>query len=137
MSVCLSLAILTYYPSLLAGPPNYIQYWHRADMSSLCLSANKDVSIDMSPIRERRFRVRSWFSSSTPHVLFVLFGLFVRWKMSGCTAVVLTVVDIRICSKQHITFLCSSHLAFTQSISLAFMCCTQSVELTQLQFGVN
>ena len=35
-----------------------------------------------------------------------------RWEVGGRTAVVLWGVASRICSGQHITFLCSSYLAF-------------------------
>ena len=49
---------------------------------------------------------------------FVLFGWFVRWEVSGCTAAVLWGVTSRICEKQHILFSCSSHPAFSLSILL-------------------
>ena len=50
-------------------------------------------------------------SNSAPYVLFILIGWFVRSEVSGCIAVVLWGVASRICSKQHVAFLCSSHLA--------------------------
>ena len=35
-----------------------------------------------------------------------------RWEVSGSTAAVLCGVASRMCSKKHVAFLCSSHLAF-------------------------
>ena len=59
----------------------------------------------------------SCFSSKAQHVLIILFGWFIRWEVSGCTAVVLRGVTSRICSTQHAASLYSSHQAFSPSIS--------------------
>ena len=53
------------------------------------------------------------------HVLFVLLWWFVRWEVSGCTVVVLKSVASKNCSKQHVAFLCSSHLAFSLCILIS------------------
>ena len=51
--------------------------------------------------------IRPYFSSRASYVLFVLFGWFVKWEADDFWG-----VPSRICSKQHVAFLCSSHLAF-------------------------
>ena len=48
---------------------------------------------------------------------YILLGWFARWVVSGCTTAVLLGASSRICSKQHATPLCSSHLAFSPGIS--------------------
>ena len=44
------------------------------------------------------------------YVLYVLLEWFVRWEVIGCTAAVLLGAASRICSKQHVAFLCSQLL---------------------------
>ena len=44
------------------------------------------------------------------HILFLLLGWFVRWETSGHIAGTLLGATSRICSKQHIVFLCSTQL---------------------------
>ena len=62
-------------------------------------------------------------------LLFVLLGWFVRLEESGDAATVLYGVASRICSKQHMIFSCSSHIAF----SLDSMLCIHTVVLTKPQ----
>ena len=59
------------------------------------------------------------FASPTLHVLFILLGWFLRWEVSGRTAAVLWDATSKICSRQHVASLYSSHLAFSQCTSWA------------------
>ena len=56
----------------------------------------------------------SWLLQQCPHFLYILFGWFVRWEVSGHTAAYLRNVASRISSRQRAAFLCSSDLAFSQ-----------------------
>ena len=69
---------------------------------SFCWSLNIGVSMCRSPC----------FSGSTQHVLLILFDWFVRWEVSGHIMAILKGIVSRVCSKQHETFLCSSHQIF-------------------------
>ena len=69
------------------------------------------------------------FSNSTPHLH--LSWIVEKWKVSGHAASTLKGVAPRICSKQHVVFLCSSHLAFSSYVLLASMWCTHMVVLTE------
>ena len=60
---------------------------------------------------------------------------FARWEVSGRTTAVLQGAASRICSKQHAATLCSSHLAFSPSVSLESEWCNHTVVLTRLQLG--
>ena len=93
---------------------------------SPCWSANIGTSMC------RRTLLLYYFPSSALHVLFFLLGWFERWEASGCTAVVLLGVASRICSKQHIAFLRSSHLALSSVVSLESQRCYRTVVLTWL-----
>ena len=73
------------------------------------------------------------FTSSTHHVLFILFGRFGKWKASSHTAAVLWAVTSRISSKQHTASLCSSHPAITLIPSLRSSWCFHTIVLTWLQ----
>ena len=64
-------------------------------------------------IEKRRLWVRPFFSSSASHVLFILFEWFLRWEIGDRTAAVFWNVISRICSREHGTFLWSSHLTFS------------------------
>ena len=55
-----------------------------------------------------------------------------RWKSSGSTAAVLWDAASKICSKQDIMYLCSSHIAFSLKIWLESRCCSYTVVSTQL-----
>ena len=81
--------------------------------------------------------IHSYFSNSTLHVLFVLLVWFVRWEVSSCTAAVLWCIASRICSKQPVVFLSSSHLVFSSSILLASIWCNRIVVLSQPHSGRN
>ena len=63
-------------------------------------------------IWERHLWVRSYFSSNAPHAFLVVHEWFVRWEVGGRTTGALWGVASRICSEQHVAFLCSYHLAF-------------------------
>ena len=71
-------------------------------------------------------------SPAVPHVFFVFLVEFVRWKVSGQTAVVSWGASSRICSKWHIAFICSSHLASSLHISLVSKWCIDSLEEIQI-----
>ena len=81
-------------------------------------------------IRERRLWVRLYFSSCVPYVLIVLREWLVKYEVGGRTTVV-----SRICSKQYVALLYSSHLALPQCVLWTFMLCIHIVVLTQLQLG--
>ena len=106
-------SIHPYHPLLTAGPSNYFQCPHRTDVIS-CWSTNTGTLIE-----ECCLWVCPCFSNSALHVLFVLLGWFVRLEINGHTAAVLWGAASRICSKQPIAFLGSSHLAFSACILLA------------------
>ena len=55
----------------------------------------------------------SYFSTSIPHVWFILFGWFSWWVVGGRTAAVLWSVASRTCSIQLVAFLCNCHQAFS------------------------
>ena len=93
---------------------------------------NQHCYVDVRESRkENPLRVRPCFSSSVPHILFVLPGWFGRWKTGGCTAVVLLGADPKICLRQHVLFLCCSHLAFSRYL-FASMWCNHIVVWTQV-----
>ena len=73
--------------------------------------------------------VRSSFSNGAHHVLHIFLGLFVRWKVSGHTSVMLEDVALMICLKQHAVFLWSHHLGFTHRILSKSKWCNHTVEL--------
>ena len=70
----LSLSINPYHPSPPAVLPNYILCTHRADVNEFLLVSQHWVC--------------PCFSSSVPHMLFVLLGWSLRWKVSGRTTVI-------------------------------------------------
>ena len=69
-----------------------------------------------------------FFSNAT---CLILLGWFVRSEVSGCTAAVLCSAANRIWSKQHVVFLCISHLAFSSGVLLVSMWCIHTVVLIQ------
>ena len=69
----------------------------------------------------------SLISNSIHHVLIVLLGWFVRWKVSAA----LQVAASRIYSKHHPAILYRSHLDFSPGISLKFKWCNYTVSLTR------
>ena len=97
----------------LVGPQDSIQNLHRTDgYKFLLLSQHWYVHV-LEFTGECHLWVHSCFFSIAQHTLlvfFVLLGWFVRWEVSGWTAAVLTGGAFRICSKQHLAFLCN--LAF-------------------------
>ena len=101
----LSLFIHPYHWLLPAVPSNYIQCQHRADVNKFW-----HISV-LGSIEKHHLWVHSYFCS-VPHVLFILFGRFLRRKVNGNTTTLLWDITSRICSKHHIAFLCHSHLAF-------------------------
>ena len=56
-----------------------------------------------------------------PHILFIILAWFLRWKISGHIAAVLSGAASKICSKQHVTFLGSYHLTFSPCVLLVSM----------------
>ena len=68
--------------------------------------------------RARRLWLRSFFSSTVPLVLSVLFGWFLRWKVGGHTAVVFWDATSRICSLSHAAFLCNCCQTFLYTLYL-------------------
>ena len=72
------------------------------------------LASSIQEVAEHYLRVHSWFFSS---VLFILLGWFERWEAGNCSAAVLRSAASRICSKQYVALLCSSHQAFSPSIS--------------------
>ena len=95
-------------------------------------SVNSGVSI-----WECRSRVCPYFSSGTLHVLFVLLAWFLRWEVSDYTVAILRGVASWGCSKKHVPFLYSSHLAFSPSVALASWWCIHTVALIPPQLGRN
>ena len=91
----------------------------------------------MGFLGERLLWVRPCFSSSVSHALFVLFGWFLRWEVSGRISVVLWDVVSRICPIDLVAFLCSSRLAFSLNASSESLWCIHTVELTQLLLTLN
>ena len=103
----LSLDIHPYHPSLLVGLLDHILCPHRADVS-FCWLANSHTS--RTSIRKHHFHL--FFSSSAPHVLFLLLEWLVWREVGDHTDAVLWSVVSRICSRQHTALLCSSHVVF-------------------------
>ena len=72
---------------------------------SSCYLANAKAAICTRPTENviyvfERYR----FSITTPYIVLVLLGMFLRWEESGCTAAVLQSVASRIYQKQHAVF---------------------------------
>ena len=77
--------------------------------NSLLVSQHYHVLV-LEFIKEHCFWVPTYFSSSIPHVLFILLEWFVRWEAGGHIAAVLLGFISRICSRQCRAFVCCSHL---------------------------
>ena len=75
------------------------------------------------------------FFQQCPAYLDRLLLMVCEMGVSGGTAAVLWGATSRICSKWHTAFLCSSHLAFSPSVSLASCWCNHTVLLMHLQVG--
>ena len=99
----LSLAIHPYHPL------------HRADIFKFSQVGHHWCIHVLESIEEHCWWVHSYFSSSAPHILFLLFGWFVRWEVGGRTEATFSGIS-RFRSRQHTAFLCSSHLAFSLCI---------------------
>ena len=86
----LAVAIRFYRPSLLEGILDDTQCSHRADVGKfLLVGQHWRVHVSESIRERRRLWIHFNFSCTTPHVLFVLIGWFVRWNVDGCTAAIL------------------------------------------------
>ena len=70
------------------------------------------------------------FTCSAQNVLLILIEWFIRWEVSGRTAVDFYSTAFRISSKYF-----NSNLAFSAGVSLITKCCNHTVVLTQLQLG--
>ena len=68
-----------------------------------------------------------YFFCNVSHVLFLLFGWFVRWEANGRTEAIFGGVASWICSRQHVALLCSSHLGFSFWVLLLSMWCIHIV----------
>ena len=113
----LRIAIRPKWPSILAGPLDWIQCPHRADIcKSLLIVQHLQVHMQES-IKECCLLVGLCFSSSAQYV--TLFIWFVRWEFSDSTTAALCDAASKICSKQHVVFLFSNHLTFYLHVSLA------------------
>ena len=110
-----SLAICPYWSSLLESPLDGIQCLHKPNWCKF-LQVSQHWYIYM--LIEHHLYVHPYFSGSVQHVLFILFGCFVRWEISDCIAIVLLSASSRISAKQHAQFLYSSHLAFSYGVLL-------------------
>ena len=109
----------------------------RTDASKFLLVSQHWRVHELRSIEEYHLWVCPWFSSSASHVLFVLLEGFWRWEVGGHTAVVLWGACFRICSKQHVAFLCCPHLAFSTRILLASDWCIYTVVFIQSQLRRN
>ena len=81
-------------------------------------------------ISECRLWVYPHQSRRTPHVLFILLWLFIRWVVDGQKAVALWGISFRNCSKHPIAFLCTSYLAFSQTVLSVSMLCNDITTAT-------
>ena len=97
-------------------------------------SVNTGESMCRSPLKNVAYKF-IFVSSSTQHFLLAFLGQFGRLEVCGRTATVLWCAASRVCSKYHISFLCSSRLAFIPSISLETKWFCYIVVLTWLQIG--
>ena len=88
---------------------------------SLCWSANTGMSMCNSPSENVAYR----FIFTSPAVPSMsgssYFEWLVRWMVHNHTAAVLWDASLRICSKQHVTFLCIFYQAFYMCISFVQM----------------
>ena len=116
----ISFSLCPYHPSLPAGPPNYIQYLYRADVSS-CWSAKTGVSMYRSPWKNIAYEFVLASQVVFLHILSILLRWFLRLDVSGCIAAIFWDVAFRICSKQLIPFFFSSHQAFSPCVLLVFI----------------
>ena len=110
--------VICSYPSLLAGPPT---------LMCPCVGVNRRTSLKSSSLllyQDPACRV---------HLTWIVCELGGKWPYSWCFAG----FYFQDLSKQHVTSLYSSHLAFSKCISLAFIWCIHTVALTQPQLGRN
>ena len=89
---------------------------------SFCWLANTGVFMCRSPYENMQ-------------ALFNSLAWLARWEDSGCTAALLQSAASRICSKQHVTSLCSSRSDFSSGVLLKSRWCNHAVVLTRLQNG--
>ena len=111
------------YPSLLTIFLGKSSRWYRVSGVSMCWSPLKNIAYKLI------------LTSPAVPSISCSFYLFVRWEVNGCTSAVLWCAASRICSEQHVTSLCTSHLAFSPGILLKFKWCDHTIVLSQLQFG--
>ena len=131
----LSLSLSLSLPSLSFITPSWFSWLHPMYASELirihlCWSTSTAVSM---------CKGTTLISSSLLLQLclacFAGLGWLVRWKGGGQTTGVLWGAVPSFSSKQHVTFLCSSHLAFSPSASSRW--CNNAVVPIQLRFGRN
>ena len=78
-----------------------------------------------------------YVSKTAWHLVFIEPGWFMRWEVSGHTAVVLLNAASRVCLRQPAVSLCSFYAAFSPSVSIKIKRCNYSAVLTRLQRGRN
>ena len=104
------------------------QHWYK----SLMVSQHWHVHVQES-IRKHRLWVRPCFFAIVQHVLNGLGD----GRLVAVQLLFLLGVASRISLKQHATFLCSFHLAFSLCVLLASMWCILTIVRTQPQLGRN
>ena len=111
---------LSLSPSLPAGLLDYLLCPYQAVVDKfLLVSQHLHIHVKGS-IGERCLWVCPYFSDSVLHVLFVLFGWFLRWEVSICTTAVLWDVTSWICS------------IFVQFLSSFFSICLVIIRVVNL-----
>ena len=105
LALILFLAICFCWPLLLISPQDNIPYPHRAKECTFF------------PV-VRALSIWRNLQKNDVYVLLILLGWFVRWEVSDCTVAVMWGAATRICSKGHVTFLCSSNFALSVSVSV-------------------
>ena len=86
-------------------------------------------------IKERHLSVHRNFFCSGIHVLLILFGWLVRWGLYSRKANVFWGIASKFFLKQHVEFLCSSHLPLSSYLSFSSRWCFHPVVLLQSQLG--
>ena len=108
----LFLAIHPYHTLFMVGLLTGIECQHRVDECKFLLVGQHWCAHILVSLRGHCLWVCLNLFSRASHNVFVLLGWFVRWEAGGCTVAVLWGAASRICWKQQIAFLCSSHLTF-------------------------
>ena len=115
-----------------AGLPNYSLCPHRSNIGKFLLVGQHWRFHVWWSIEKRQLWIRPCLSSSVLACLVRLTKMLL--KIGDGTAAVLWGVAARICSKSHVAFLCSSHLAFSRCVLLTSI---YTVVLTHPQHEKN